>query len=469
VANPRATEADRLATNRMRHRPGSELSLLRGLLAALVENPPLEDAPPPATPADQSAPAGAGEAPAEPPAPRARDLAGLRDVLGAYSAEDAATACGVTAETLRAVAASLATARKPLIYAGSRLANRADAPAIAGALVNLCTALGDRSAVNFFPDGANARGADLAGLVPGEGGLPAGEIIAQAAAGKVKALYLVGENILTSHPDATQARQALENAELVIVQELFPTETAELADVVFPAVSLGEKSGTITNAEGRIQTVHYAVNTVSDAMPDWRIVSDLSAEMGGALGYAASLDVTRDLLADIPAYAALDGGSIPADGAVVRTPVEPGQSGAGGSGGFVAIPEAPAHQPQSTGSGLTLLTYGELLGDEGTIQDVPQLLEMVPQPYVEVNRQDAARLGLTEGQRVTLTAARGSVERLVRVNGRCPAGVCYTPDNVGRPRVNTILDWNEPWPTVTLEPAREAVAAEAAIAAEAGD
>ncbi len=471
IANPRATEADRVAFHRLRHRPGAELAVLRGLLAALVESPPLEG---PAA-VEASPPAALeGTQPAQAPPPPTRDLSGLRDALGDASVEGAAEACGVTAETLRAAAATLAGARNPLIYVGARLAIRADAPGLAAALVNLATALGQRRAVSFFPEGANARGAALAGLVPGEGGLPAGEIIAQAAAGKIKALYLVGENVLATHPDAEQARQALANAEVVVVHELFPTETAALgATVVFPATSLGEKDGTLTNAEGRIQTVHYALRTESSARPDWRILSDLSGEMGASLGYAAAVEITRDLLADVPAYAPLADGAIPAEGVIVRQHGGEASDGTGTGGpnaswgAYVPIPEGPALAPPPGQEGLTLVTYGELLGDESTLQDVPEVLEMVPEPYVEVNRQDAARLGLTEGRLVRLRTARGGVERRLRVNGRCPVGVCYTPDNLGRPRVNMILDWAQPFPTVTLEPVREGVAAEAL--AEAGD
>ena len=72
---------------------------------------------------------------------------------------------------------------------------------------------------------------------------------------------------------------------------------------------------------------------------------------------------------------------------------------------------------------------------------------------MEVNREDAARLGLREGQPVLLRTPRGSVQREARVNGRCPPGVCYTPDNIGRPRVNALLDWEQPLAVVTLEPA----------------
>ena len=149
----------------------------------------------------------------------------------------------------------------------------------------------------------------------------------------------MGENILTTHPDAQQAREALERAEVVVVQELFPTETAELADVVFAATSLGEKDGTLTSAEGRLQTVHYALRTESQARPDWRILSDLSGEMGAALGYAAAVEVTRDLLADVPAYASLEGGAIPAEGALVRE--HGGPERARGRRPSCAIPETP--------------------------------------------------------------------------------------------------------------------------------
>lgn len=458
IANPRATEADRIAFHRLRHRPGAELALLRGLLAALVEDPPQEPQAPPAPAADAASSGG--------PAPAARDLAGLASALGGATVEQAAETCGITAETLRAVAATLAGAHHPLIYVGARLAIRADAPGLAAALVNLATALGNRRAVSLFPEGANARGAALAGLVPGAGGLPAGEIIAQAAAGQIKALYLVGENILATHPDAEQARMALSNAEVVVVHELFPTETAAVgATVVFPATSLGEKDGTLTNAEGRIQTVHYALRSASAARPDWRILSDLSGEMGASLGYAAAVEITRDLLADVPAYAALADGTIPPEGAVVRE-TNPQDDGAPPAT-YVPVPAPAEEAPPSATSGLTLLTSGVLLGDESTLQDVPEVLEMVPEPYVEINRQDAARLGLTVGQMVILHTARGGVERRVRVNGRCPVGVCYTPDNLGRPRVNMILDWAQPLPAVTLEPVPQPVATAATV--EAGD
>jgi len=77
---------------------------------------------------------------------------------------------------------------------------------------------------------------------------------------------------------------------------------------------------------------------------------------------------------------------------------------------------------------------------------------MVPDPYVELNAADAGRLGVAAGQTVAISTGKGSVERVVRVNRRCPEGVCFTPDNSGQPRINAILDWNEPYPRVRLAP-----------------
>ncbi|HEU5318128.1 MAG TPA: NADH-quinone oxidoreductase subunit NuoG [Chloroflexota bacterium] len=406
VANPRSTEADRIAFRRLRYRPGDEASVIRAL--------------------------------------RAGD----------------AGATGLAPDAVTAVTDALKGAKKPLIYAGARLASRADADEIAAALVELAEGLGHRDAANYFAEGANARGAALAGLVPGESGLAAGEVIAAAAEGRIKALYLVGENVLETHPDREQAQRALQTAEVVIVHELFPTVTAEHADVVFAATSVPEKDGTLTNAEGRIQRLFQAVRPATNTRPDWRILTELSAEMGASLGYTAASEVTRELLADLPVYASLNG-AIPAEGAICRESAE----GADASqslpvpSGDAAPPSTPSGRSPGAGGGLTLITYSELLGHETTVAQTPELLQMVPVPYVELNTADAGRLSIQDGQTVRLTTSKGSIERVARLNRRCPEGTCFSPDNVGSPRLNLILDWNDPLARVTLTPATVAEAA----------
>ena len=467
VAGPRATEADRLAFHRLRHRPGSELALLVGILAALVESPPLD----------------ADGAP--------RDLSGLAAAIGGTGVDQAAVHAGVDAVTIRAAAATLAGARDPLVYVGARLAIRHDAGAIGMAVGNLGRALGYPARVNFLVEGANGRGAEWAGLVPGPGGLPAGHIIAKAAAGEIKALYVVGENLLETHPDAAQAREALERAEVVIVHELFPTVTAQGADVVFAATGLMEKDGTTTSVEGRLQRIYAAVHPHgSDRVPDWRILSDLAAAMGAGLGYSAASEVTKDLLADVPAYASLEGKLPGSAGVLVRAVAVP----AAGGGGFLTAPfhlptapraaagegstttspgrarmpadqrerEAPPAVPPSPAAALGALAAGggalflvaspEIVGHETIVAETPELLSTVPEAYVEVNRDDAARLGIVAGGLVEVRGPAGAVTRVARVNGRVPSGTCFAPENLGSPRINAILRWSTEVPLVTLRP-----------------
>jgi predicted molibdopterin-dependent oxidoreductase YjgC len=389
VANPRATEADRIAFRRLRHRPGEEAAVARALSG------------------------------------------------------DAGASTSLDPDLIRFTADLLKDAKRPFIYAGARLATRDDSGEIAAALLALAESLGHRDAVNYFCEGANARGAAFAGLVPGEGGLPAGEIIAAAADGRIKALYLVGENVIQTHPDLQQAQRALETAEVVIVHELFPTATAEHADIVFAATGLPEKDGSLTNAEGRLQRLFQALRPAPSTRPDWRILTDLSSEMGASLGYAAASEITRDVLQDLPVYASSNG-TIPPEGLVCREHPTPAEG---------ASSEARAQRPPATGE-LQLITWSELLGHETMVAQTPELLQLVPHPYVELNAADAQRLHIEDGQLVRLTTQRGSLERTAKVNRRCPEGTCFTPDNIGSPRINVILDWNTPLPTVTLTKAQ---------------
>ena len=421
VANPRATEADRLAFHRLRHRPGTELALLTGILAALVESPPVD---------------------AE---GVARDLSGLAEAIGGVTVEKAAAHAGVDSVTIRAVAATLASSKDPIVYVGARLAIRHDAGAIGLAVGNLGRALGHPARVNFLVEGANGRGAEWAGLVPGDGGLPAGEIVARAASGEIKALYIVGENLLETHPDAAQAREALERADVVVVHELFPTLTAQAAHVVFAATGVMEKDGTLTSVEGRLQRVWQAVRPDADRAPDWRILSDLAAAMGAGLGYVASADVTRDLLADLPAYAPLQGVLPGSAGVLVRRVHD-------ASADAVDVRAVPAIEPGQAGEGLVLVTYPEIVGNETVVGETPELLVTVPEAYVEVNRDDASRLGISDGASVEVRGPAGTVTRVARVNGRVPLGTVFAPENLGTPRINAVLRWSHDVTYVTVQP-----------------
>jgi NADH-quinone oxidoreductase chain G len=422
VANPRATEPDRIAYHRLRHRPGAEAALLQGLLGAVLEQEQRDDGAP------------AGEA-------------------ASLSPDRAAELTGVTAETIRAAAATLAATSNALVYVGPRYSRRSDQDTVAAAAYNLALATGNVSGsgggVTFIPEGANGRGAERLGVVPGQDGLPAGEMIAAAAAGTIKCLYLVGENILETHPDRAQAEQALANAELVVVHELFETATAKAADVVLPGLSFAERDGTLTNVEGRIQRLGVAVAPEGNGLADWRILADLSGHFDTPLGYSSAAEITLEAFEDVITPATMRRAAFPSEGVLLPAPEADGEPR------FAA---APVAEPAAPGEGLRLLTDSELVGHETLIEITPQLLATSPEPLVDINRADAARLGIGHGQTVRLRTERGAVTRQARVSGRVPAGVVYTPDNLDSPRINALLDWQQEATTVQLEPVAAAAA-----------
>jgi predicted molibdopterin-dependent oxidoreductase YjgC len=235
----------------------------------------------------------------------------------------------------------------------------------------------------------------------------------------------------------------------VVVNELFRTATALSAHVVFSATATAEKDGSLTNIEGRLQRIFQAARPAAGTHEDWWILTELSAEMGASLGYASAVEVTRELLTDLPVYATA-GGTIPAQGIVSRT-----DPAAAANQWATSTAAAPAG---GSGSGLRLLTYSELLGDETVVRGTPQLLQMVPEPYIELNPADAERFGISAEQTVTVSTAKGSVERVAKINGRCPQGVCFSPDNSGLTRINALLDWGDPQPRVSVVPVAAAVA-----------
>jgi predicted molibdopterin-dependent oxidoreductase YjgC len=228
----------------------------------------------------------------------------------------------------------------------------------------------------------------------------------------------------------------------------------------------------MTNAEGRVQRLFRALRSdAAGIRPDWRILSDLSGEMGEPLGYAAAAEVTHDLFADLPAYASIGKDAIPVEGVIAR---EDGGTLSQGEREFAPLPARGAARGAGEGSGdggLILLTYSELLGDETTLLATPELMAMVSVPYVEVNGVDAQRLGLANGEWAEVRTDKGAVQRIVRINGRCPQGVCFCPDNLGQPRINEVLDWNvsQPMVQITAAPAPATVGAAAAEMAGAGD
>ncbi len=148
----------------------------------------------------------------------------------------------------------------------------------------------------------------------GEVGLTVVEIMNAAAEGRVKGLYVMGENPMLSDPNLNHVREALESLDFLVVQDIFLTETAQLADVVLPGVSFAEKDGTYTNTGRRVQRVRKAIPNVGDSRQDWEIVCEVTRRMGYEMQYAAPAEVMEEIASLTPIYGGMHYDRLDGDG-----------------------------------------------------------------------------------------------------------------------------------------------------------
>jgi formate dehydrogenase alpha subunit len=278
-------------------------------------------------------------------------------------------------------------------------------------------------------------------------GLTVTEMIPQAGEGKVRALYILGEDPALTDPDSNHARACLEAAEFVILQEIFPSESSAYADVLLPGASFAEKEGTFTNTERRIQRVRQALEPPGAARPDWEITSDLARRVLALRGcrpagrharwsYASAAAVMDELAMLTPSYcgvshARLEGGEAlhwPVKGPQHSgTPILHVENFTRGRGKFHAVDYLPAKElPDAEYP--TLLTTGRVLyhwhGGELT-RRAKGLLEVYPETLVEISPEDALALGLNGERRVRLTSRRGEMVAQAVVTERVSPGVVF--------------------------------------------
>ena len=138
--------------------------------------------------------------------------------------------------------------------------------------------------------------------LPPRPGLTLMEMMKGVAEGKVKALFILGENPFLSDPNMNQVKEELKHLDLLVVQDIFLTETAELAHVVLPGVSFAEKDGTFTNTERRVQRVRKAIDPIGNSRPDWQILCDLSSRLGYPLEYSSPKEIMDEIASVTPSY-----------------------------------------------------------------------------------------------------------------------------------------------------------------------
>ena len=257
---------------------------------------------------------------------------------------------------------------------------------------------------------------------------------------KVKFLYVMGENPIVSDPDTNHVLHAFDKA-FVVVQDLFVTETAALADVVFPATAFLEKDGTFSNTERRVQRVRQAVPKKGECKDDWEILVELMNRIGYECHYDTVEDIFNELRTVTPSYAGISYAKIEKDGLGVQWPCpndeHPGTpilhaNGPirnGGKGLLKAMEWNPSPETTNPEYPITLISCRILYHyHTRTMTDRTRAVHFTaPRNYVEINTENAMEMKIQEGEWVKLTSPRGEVYVEARIVDTIEPGVAWMP------------------------------------------
>ncbi len=460
VADPRRIPITEFATLYLQHRPGTDIALLNGLAHVLIAEDLIDH---------------------EFIESRTENFESVRDAVAEYTPERVAEITGVPAEDIVEAARLLAANRPGALLYAMGITQHTTGTANVMACANLQMLLGNMGipggGVNPLRGQNNVQGAcDMGGLpnvYPGyqsvtieanqrkfqeawgaelstQPGLTVVEIMNAALDGKVRGLYIMGENVLLSDPDSNHVRKCLEAVEFLVVQEIFLSETAALADVVLPAVSFAEKEGSFTNTERRVQWIRKAIEPIGQARPDWEILVDLanrclaldddlrqrvSQAPYGPWSYASPAEVLAEIASLTPIYGGILYERLGTQGLQWPCP-DPEHPGtpilhvgkfSRGKGRFMPVEYMPPAEVPDEEYPLTFTT-GRLLFHyhTGTMTRRSQGLdEKVPSSTVEIHPEDAQRFGVRDGDTVRVRSRRGEVVTTAQVTEDVMPGVVF--------------------------------------------
>ncbi len=422
-------------------------------------------------------------------ADRTEGFAALEELVAAYPPEVAAEICGIDADEIRRAARLFGGADAAMVFWGMGIAQSTHGTDNARCLISLMLMTGNvgRPGTGLHPlrGQNNVQGASDAGLIPivypdyqkvgdpevrakfeaawdaeldPEAGLTVVEIMDGALKGEILGMYMMGENPFLSDPNVNKVRKALANLEFLVVQDIFLTETAEFADVILPATTHLEKTGTYTNSDRRVQVGRKTLNPPGQAREDWRIVCDLSTALGYPMSYESPADVFAEFTSLAPSYGGLTHDNLgltgklwpcpdlESDGTQVlfgdRFPTPSGR------GRFVPAEYTPAKESPDDEYPFILNT-GRLLEHwhTGTMTRRARALHAIqPEPRVEIHPADMDRLGLVDGAWVRVESRRGSIALTAESSERVNQGSVFIPFHFREAAANVLtLDALDPY------------------------
>jgi formate dehydrogenase major subunit len=395
----------------------------------------------------------------------------LEEVVARYTPEVAAPICGIEPERIRELGRAIGKANAMIVFWGMGISQHVHGTDNARSLISLCLLTGNvgRPGTGLHPlrGQNNVQGASDAGLIPmvfpdyapvgdpvakarfekawnveldPNPGLTVVEIAHAAAEGRLKGMYIMGENPFISDPNVAHVREAFCGLDFLVVQDIFLTETAEAADVILPATSYFEKTGTYTNTDRRVQLGRNVLDAPGEARLDWQVVCDVMTRMGFPQEYESAEDIWNEFLGLNDSYAGLEyrylGGPgklwpckdpETSDGEVVLFgDGYPTQDGRATFSPAETIPPAElpsAEYPFILNTGRSLQHW-----HTGSMTRRAKALDAIrPEAACEIHPDDLAALGVADGEFVRLTTRRNSIRVKARSSTKTSKGSVFIP------------------------------------------
>lgn len=447
VCDPRTTWMAARADIHIQHRPGTDNALVNAMMSHLVEKGLYDKA------FVES---------------RCENFEALRENLKTWTPERAAEICGVDADLIRRAAEAYAAGTPSSIFYTLGITEHTCGTENVQNLANLamlCGQIGkESSGVNPLRGQNNVQGACDMGAIhsilpgyqrvsdatvrekfqkvwgrplPANVGGRVTDFIEQAGSGVLKGFLVMGEDPILSEPNSTHVVECLKKLEFLVVQEIFLTETAKLADVVLPAACYAEKDGTFTNTERRVQRVRKAVEPPGQARADWQILCDISTRMGYPIHYNHPGEIFDEAASLAPSIGGINYERIDAVGLQWPCPTSDHAGTAflhkdrftRGKGLFHPIQfRPPAEVPDemfpfilSTGRTLYHYNIGNMTRKSDSIS------QRQSENFIEVHNADAVRLGIAPGDMVRVTTRRGSLTVRAHVADKVRPGSLWMP------------------------------------------
>jgi formate dehydrogenase alpha subunit len=444
LVDPRKTQWEKWANLWLKPVPGTDIAWINGLIRLLIEK---------------------GVSSKELIGSKTEGFETLRSSVDQFSTEFVKNATGISPADLERVANLYLPAKKRAIVFGSGVTQHANGREIVKAICNLALLTGEIEEVGegIYPmfTQSNGQGAfDMGSLseflpgysriddekerrrfeeiwereIPAKPGFTYMEMFDRLPEGKIKALYIFGEDPFLTLPNLERLRNGLQQIEFLVVQDLFMTHIGNYAHVILPGVSFAEKDGTFTNMERRIQRVRKAISPVGDARPDWKILCDLSTKMGYPMDYQSPAEIMEEISTLIPFYEGM-----------TYTHLEKGgiqwSLGNGRKRRFLPVEYRELVEVPNEKYPLWIIPRGfhYHYGIGTTTKRAMGLAKVFSDSCIEVHPEDAKKAGLDEGGKVKVISPRGEVETICKISGVVPKGVAYFATTFFPVFVNNLL------------------------------